>query len=553
MPIRDNPPVETYDGTSLPLIRPEQLEKLPPCQARCPNGTDIRGWVGIIAQHRKFGITMEEAYTRAWGRLVEFNPLPASVGRICPHPCESACNRSTKDGAVAIHTLERFLGDWALAEELPLPLVEEEQQAESIGVIGSGPAGLSFAYQMARRGYPVTIYEKRSRPGGMLAYGIPRYRLPDDILAREIDRILALGVTLQLGRHVGKEVSVAALRERHRMLFFGIGAQRARRLSIPGEEGPGVWSGTTYLSLRKCGQAVSLGRRVAVIGGGNTAIDAARMARRDGAEVVLLYRRTRAEMPAAATEVDHALTENVKFEFLCAPKALIRGGDRLRALIVERMALGDADTSGRRRPVPVAGADYELEVNAVIVAVSQEPEWESLGPISADAKQVPGDGFGKVADDSWAGGDAVGAGIASLAIAQGRRAAEAVHASLRGLTLAARDARAPVTMGDFKPDYYAPCAPLTPPQRPSDQWLSEPDLEIDQTIDEVSFLREAERCFSCGLCFGCQQCWMYCNPSGYVRIAQVSPGAYFALSLDKCEGCGKCIEVCPCGFLSSAA
>lgn len=553
MAIRDNPPGETDEGTPLLLIRPEQLEKLPPCQARCPNGTDIRGWIGTIAQHRKFGITVEEAYTRAWGRLVEFNPLPASVGRICPHPCESACNRATKDGAVAIHTLERFIGEWALARELPLTLLEAERQAESIGVIGSGPAGLSFAYQMARRGYPVTIYEKLSRPGGMLAYGIPRYRLPDDILAREIDRILVLGVTLQLRTQVGNEVSVAALRERHRILFFGIGAQRARRLSIPGELGPGVWSGTTYLGLRNCGQAVSLGQRVAVIGGGNTAIDAARMARRDGAEVVLLYRRTRAEMPAAAAEVEQALTENVKFEFLCAPKAFLRDGDRLRALMVERMVLGDADTSGRRRPVPVTGADYELEVDAVIVAVSQEPEWESLGPISADGGHVTANGLGKVADDAWAGGDAVGAGIASLALAQGRRAAEAVHARLRGLTLGDEDARAPFTLDSFKTDYYETCTPLTPPRRPSDEWLSEADREIDQTIDEVSFLREAGRCLSCGLCFGCQQCWMYCNPSGYVRIAQVAPGAYFALSLDKCEGCGKCIEVCPCGFLSPAA
>ena len=537
------------EGFRLSLRRPEQLAKLPPCQASCPGHGDIRGWLGVIAQREKLGLTLESAYTRAWQMLVTRNPLPATMGRVCPHPCEAGCNRRDKDGAVAINALERFLGDWALERRLPLPRAGRETHAESIGVIGSGPAGLSFAYQMARRGYPVSVYEKHTKPGGMLTYGIPEYRLPESIIGVEIQRILDLGVRLELATAVGTDVSVAELHRRHALLFVGIGAQKGRLLEIPGEDGPGVWAGTTYLELLNTEQPVELGNRVAVVGGGNTAIDAARAARRQGAKVTLLYRRSRNEMPAIANEIDDAIEEHVRIEYLAAPVAILREGSAVRAVRVQKMELGEPDETGRRRPVPIAGGVYEIPADSVIAAISQEPDWEGLESMRPNGSSSPKCGDTWHDRDLLAGGDVLGLGIASLAISQGCMAAEAANARLRGLPAPQADEREPISCAGIRTDYYAPASPVSPPRRPAEEWLTRPNEEIVGALDEEQFLKEVGRCFSCGACFGCQHCLMYCNPRGYSCVAEPRPGAYFALSLDSCEGCGKCIELCPCGFL----
>jgi NADPH-dependent glutamate synthase beta subunit-like oxidoreductase/ferredoxin len=529
---------------------PEQLEKRPPCQDACPSGNDIRGWIAIITQSGAQGLGREDACTLAWNRLVSANPFPATMGRICPSPCETRCNRNHKDGAVAIHALERYIGDWALQNRLALPLLDVYPQHESIGVIGAGPAGLSFAYQMARRGYPVTVYEAAPEPGGMLRYGIPGYRLPKNIRDGEIQRILDLGVALRLNTRIGREVSLAGLYNRHSRLFLGIGAQQGRSLRIPGEEGPGVWTGVDYLNLVNSGRKVYVGDRVVVIGGGNSAINAARIARRSGAIVCLLYRRTREEMPAIDSEIEDALQEDVNIEYLAAPREILREGSRIRAMIVQKMQLAEPDKSGRRRPAPLPGAEYELPVDSIIVAISQEPEWENLGDLSPRGIWIECNATGRVDERLWAGGDVLGLGIASRAIAQGRRAAEAMHAQLHGLATTENPRGRALTADEIRLDYYAVQAPVKPPARPPEEWLNAPDREICQTLPEDLFQQELTRCFSCGLCFGCQRCWMYCNPSSYTRLRETAPGAYFSLDLDSCEGCGKCIEVCPCGFLS---
>jgi NADPH-dependent glutamate synthase beta subunit-like oxidoreductase len=231
---------DTKPGAAVELpfqIYARQLEKLPPCQARCPNSGDIRDWLGIIAQREKRGLGRDEAFDEAWRRLVEFNPLPATIGRICPHPCEDLCSRSSKDGAVSINAMERFLGDWGLARGLSLPEVPRERQPESVGVVGSGPASLSFAYQMAIRGYTVRIYDRDERPGGMLRHAIPDYRLPRDVLDAEIGRILDLGIEVASPVDVGEDIGLDQLRTEHELVFLGLGAQAARRLDIPGEDG----------------------------------------------------------------------------------------------------------------------------------------------------------------------------------------------------------------------------------------------------------------------------------------------------------------------------
>ncbi|HYA67104.1 MAG TPA: FAD-dependent oxidoreductase [Acidimicrobiales bacterium] len=530
-----------------PAFRPAQVEKLPPCQEGCPISGDVRRWVGIVAQRDKLGLSPEEAYALAWGTIVDRNPMPSTLGRVCPHPCEDNCNRSVLDEAVAVHSMERFLGDWAIEQHLPLARLEEDEKPESIGVIGSGPSGLSFAYQMARRGYRVCVYEQRPQAGGMLRYGIPNYRLPPDVLDAEIARIARLGVEIRLNTTVGTEISLDELRSRHAALYVAIGAQSSRELGLGAENDGAVMNGAEYLLRVNRGEAVEVGSKVAVIGGGNTAVDAARTARRAGAHVTLVYRRSRAEMPALAAEVEEAVAEGVEMLMLRAPVRIERRDGGL-VLTVMRMQLGEPDASRRRRPVPVQGSESELIVDSVIAAVSQEPVWSGLEELQRDG-WLASDRTGAVTDDVWGGGDAVEPGICGAAIAHGRRAAEFLHARFRGLPDPPSDGRPVIGGSDLRLDSYAPAGRAQSTRLAPDVAICLSDAEVDCGIGEDQFIAEASRCLSCGSCFGCEQCWMFCTIESFSRLAHPQPGAYFSLSLDFCLECGKCVEVCPCGFL----
>ncbi len=296
-------------------------------------------------------------------------------------------------------------------------------------------------------------------------------------------------------------------------------------------------------------EPIAVGRSVTVIGGGNTAVDAARTARRTGAAVTILYRRSREEMPAIDSEVEDALEEGVRIELLVAPVRLEqRDGGVSLALTVERMRLGEPDASGRRRPVPIPGSEFELATNTVIAAVSQVPRWHGLEEVADDGWLVV-DGKGAVCNGLWAGGDVLGLGIVGDAVLQGRRAAEAVHARLRGLPEPNADGRPPVMADEILIDFY----PARPRARSGHLTAAEalhaPQAEVNTGVSEEQFLEEVARCFSCGSCFGCEQCWMYCTALSFARLEERAPGRYFSLSLDSCLECGKCIDVCPCRFL----
>lgn len=523
---------------ALVVTKPVRPETVPPCQVSCPNAGDIRGWIGVIGQHKKLGLSREDAIRVAWLRIVDRNPFPATLGRICPHPCESGCNRSAKDEPVAINAMERFIGDRAVDLQWDFEPIEEQKE-EDVAVIGAGPAGLSFAYQMARRGYSVKMFEARPKAGGMLRYGIPDYRMPPAILDAEIARIERLGVTILSGVQIA-ETDMDEVRNRFDIVFVGIGAQRSLLPGIPGESGEGFWTGTDFLAAVNTGKNLDPGDHVVVIGGGNTAVDVARTAVRLGSRATICYRRTRKEMPANGRELEAALAEGVVIEFLVAPKAIARDGrGRISTVSFQRMKLDGIDDSGRRKPVPMSGCELNIFASAVVAAVAQVPEWDDLRTDDAEGRQDrPGDGI-------LLGGDVLGLGIAGEAIVQGRIAAEAIHSRLYGIEAPPDGSENVVQSDQLWLGYYPDVPRVNLPEVPVESRITSLKTELHATLDEDAFFMEASRCMSCGACFGCTNCFMFCNASCYRPMERPIPGSYFGLDLTLCEGCTKCVELCP--------
>lgn len=537
-----------------PAWRPVQAAKTPPCQAACPNCGDIRGWIAAVAQRRQTGLSRSQAYAQAWRMLTDVNPFPATLGRICPHPCETHCNRGERDEPLSINSMERFLGDHAIKKGLPLARIEGAPRVNvSVGVVGAGPSGLSFAYQMARRGAEVAVYDAREKPGGMLRYGVPDYRLPQNVLDAEIARIIDLGVKLNLNVSIGRDLLLDELRARHDYLYLAIGAQHGRDLGNPGADGPGVWNSSTYLDRVNRGEAVPLGQRVVVVGGGNSAVDAARCARRAGASVTILYRRSLAEMPAITREVEEAVEEGVELVLLAAPVRVERAADgRLLGLQAQHVQPGERDASGRHRPVPIEGATFCLPADCVIAAISQAPALQGFEQLARQGDWLVTDEEGCVAPRLWVGGDVTGPGIASEAIYAGRRVAERLCARLCGNAVGPESGRhAEISPANIRFESRPHSAAVQPERLLGMTRVSKGMREVAATVTEEAFLGEAERCYSCGACLGCEQCFMYCTSGCFVREDDPAPGAYFTLNLDSCRECGKCIEVCPCGYLEA--
>jgi NADPH-dependent glutamate synthase beta subunit-like oxidoreductase len=532
-------------GAEISPLRPRYAEKAPPCIGACPSGADIRGWLTTIAQAEAYGRTSEQAYEIAWHKITERNPFPAVCGRVCPHPCEDACNRKEKEGAVAINALERFIGDFGIRQGLKLTRLSEERKTEKIAVIGAGPAGLSCAYQLARRGYPVTVFEAFGRPGGMLRYGIPAYRLPRPVLDAEIQRILDLGVELQCDCVAGRDVSFEQLRQEYRAVFVGIGAHQGLKLAVAGEDAPNVFTGTEFLNRANSGESVEVGNKVIVIGGGDTAIDAARVSKRLGAEVTILYRRTRAEMPAIKPEIEGALEEGIAIEFLAAPVEVLRDNGRAVGLRSIRMELGEPDKSGRPRPIPKPGTEFDLPATAVIAAISQEPDFSPLPHLHEGKDGIRADEWGATKTDGvFAGGDDLALGLVTVAIAQGRFAAEAIDAYFRGTPLVKPVPQPPIATARMKLGWYKPAERHQRAHVPVGQRGL--DTEIEQGLGEEEALAEAKRCMSCGFCMDCETCWMYCSLNCFVRLPK---GEHYKVKLELCNGCKKCAEECPCGYV----
>lgn len=534
-------------GVETSSLRPVYISKAPPCGKRCPNHNKIRKALMTVSKAEDFGKTADQAFEEAALTFLETTPFPSVCGRVCPHPCETDCNRVQVDGSVGINSFERYLGDFALEKKLMPKKLTDETRTEKIAIIGSGPAGLSCAYHLALRGYPVTVYEAFPKAGGMLRYGIPDYRLPQGILDAEIQRILDLGVELKLNTMVGKDIPLEEVRKDSKAIFVGLGAHKGYALRVEGEDAENVMTGTDFLHRVNVGEKIDVGEKVVVIGGGDTAIDAARVSRRLGAEVTILYRRTKQEMPAYEEEIEGAIEEGINIEFLAAPISITTNSNHATGMECQRMELGEPDDSGRRRPVPIEGDTFGLEFSTLIPAISQEPDFTGFEDLIEGRDWIKVDESRKTKIDGvYSGGDNINLDIAVTAIAHGREAAEAIHTVITG-EIKAVEEKAVIDHSKMFLAYYEHIDRTPTHSIPAEQRLGSLDAEIVSTWSQEEAVGESKRCMSCGECFDCGNCWSYCQDNAVIK--PLVKGEPYKFKLEFCNGCKKCEENCPCGFI----
>jgi NADPH-dependent glutamate synthase beta subunit-like oxidoreductase len=499
----------------------------PSCNHACPAGENVQAWLDL-AQAGK--------YREAWEVLVQDNPMPAVHGRVCYHPCEDACNRGEVDAPVSVHTVERFLGDLAAKENWPFK-IEATPSGKKILVVGAGPCGLSAAYHLTRLGHAVEIHEAGPLPGGMMHFGIPAYRLPHADLMREILRIEAMGVKIVSNCKV-KNLLAEKERGGFDAVFVAIGAGVGKRVGIPARDAVRILDAVNILHDTSTGQPPLLGRRVVVYGGGNTAMDAARTAKRLGAtETLIIYRRDRAHMPAHSFEADEALDEGVQIKWLTTIKQIM-GPE----LTVERMEI---DAQGRPHPT---GEFETLQADTLVLALGQETD-------SGFLKMIPGiafalDGAVEVGPDMMTGHDGIFAGgdmvpgeqSVTQSVGHGKRAARHIDAWLRGTHYEAPEKHPVVDFGMLHLPVYSDAEPNTPRGLSLSERLGG-FAEIIAGLNEHEARYEAQRCYSCGNSFECDNCYAACPENA---ITKLGPSLRYRFEYEKCTGCAVCFEQCPC-------
>ncbi len=476
----------------------------PPCRDTCPAGVNAQGYIALISQGK---------YKEALDVLRRTMPFAGVCGRVCTHPCESECERGKVDTPVAIRYLKRFMADYELKEGREKASPVEITKEDKVAVVGSGPAGIACAYDLVRQGYPVTVFEAAPEVGGLLRYGIPEYRLPNAIVDDEIDYVRELGVEIKTSSPVK---SVDELKgQGYKAVFLGVGAWSSQKMNIPGEDSEGVLYGLEFLRQANSGEKVAIGKKVVVVGGGNTAVDAARVAIRSGAaEVSIVYRRSRVEMPAAAEEVDATEEEGISINILTNPVKVIASGGKVTGVQCIKMELGEPDESGRRRPIEIKGSEFDIEADTIIMAIGQSVDksvvpdkldYSDRGTLAADGVTLQTN-----IEGVFAGGDVVSGPVDVIhAVAAGKEAAESIHRYLSGLDM--KEGRPPARerVKDVNKKGIEKQQRQSMPELPAEERKGFSEVELG--FSEEAALAEASRCLNCGVCCECFQCVEACE------------------------------------------
>ncbi|HZW23970.1 MAG TPA: NAD(P)-binding protein [Gallionella sp.] len=512
--------------------KPVYLDRLPPCNNACPAGENIQGWLF----HAEAG-----NYEQAWRTLTENNPLPAIMGRVCYHPCETACNRGQLDEAVGINSVERFLGDEAIkcGWQFDKPATSS---GKKVLVVGAGPSGLSAAYHLARMGHKVEIQEAGPMAGGMMRFGIPKYRLPREVLDAEVQRIIDLGVTLRLNTKVAN-IEQSMKEGGFDAAFLAVGAHIGKRTYIPAGDATKILDAVSVLRSMEGEDKPMLGRKVVVYGGGNTAIDVARSVKRMGAEPIIVYRRTRDKAPAHDFEIEEALQEGVMIKWLSTIKQAGEG-----EITVEKMQL---DEKGFPQPT---GEFETLAADSVVLALGQDVDLSLLEGVSGleikDGTVQVGPNMMTGHDGIFAGGDMVPSErTVTVGVGHGKKAARHIDAWLRGTVYEPAPKHEIATFDKLNLWYYSDAPKTVRPMLDIIRRQSSFD-EVQGGLDESNALFEARRCLSCGNCFECDNCYGVCPDNAVIKLG---PGRRFEFNYDYCKGCGICVSECPCGAIKMVA
>jgi NADPH-dependent glutamate synthase beta subunit-like oxidoreductase len=534
---------------------PVYVERVPPCTAACPAGEDIRGYHNLLREAEKSGD--RNKWEAAFRRITLRNPFPSIMGRVCPAPCESKCNRKEHDAAVGINSVEHAIGEYALKNALkfdPAPAATGKR----VAIVGGGPAGLSCAYQLRRRGHAVTIYDAAPKLGGMVRYGIMGYRVSREVLEAEIQRILDLGIEVKTGVAIGRDVTLDELSRTYDAVFIGIGAQKGRNLPVPGADGtPDATNAVDFLAaFEHDGTAMRRGKNVVVIGDGDVAMDVARLAIRLGSRATLLTAVPRAEMACQPYEFEEAEHDGTAFNYGVSVVEILRNGGAIRGVRCVRMekkAKGEEGYNAKipfLRYKPVPGSEMEIPCDMVVASIGQATDTAGFEKATGGGAFIRVDGAQKVPgfENVYAGGDILKIDLITTAVGHGRKAAEAIDAAVRGEP-AQPPPKADVIGFERIHSWYFP---ESAPARRTHARVERVEGDFAEGLQPLTpeqAAAESDRCMSCGQCFSCRQCLMYC-PQEAIQMFRNNPaGQVMFTHYEKCVGCHICAEICPCGYI----
>ncbi|MBF0261735.1 MAG: NAD(P)-binding protein [Magnetococcales bacterium] len=533
---------------------PTYVERVPPCSNACPAGEDIRGYHNLIRGVWKDG---PDPWAAAFYRLTRTNPFPAVMGRVCPAPCQGGCNRQFRDETIHINAVEQAIGNYAIEKGLAFPK-PEKKTGKRVAVVGSGPGGFSCAYQLALRGHDVVILEANDKPGGMMHYGIMGYRVSRAVLEAECQRILDLGVELKCGVRVGVDISLEQLSRDYDAVFLAVGAQKGRGLPIPGANGSNVTNAIEFLrQFALQGESMPIGKHVTVIGDGDVAMDVARLALRLGSKATLVSAVPREEMKCSGYEFDEALAEGTAMVYQAGTVEVVREGGQVTGLKCIKMVKKDKGEEGWNHPIPFfrfkpeAGTEFVVESDQVVASIGQTTDMTGLEQATGGTPWLKVDHNQKIEglDNVFGGGDAVAITLLTTAIGHGRKAAESIDLLLNGKALPAKPSRRDVIKYDkLKSDYF-----VESPQKK--RTVDHPEVvkgswrEVLEPLSREQAAAESGRCMSCGLCFECNQCMLFCPQHAITKFGGNPEGEVMFTYYERCVGCHICAEICPTGYI----